>query len=64
MCPLSIRLTPVYKERKVGECKGEIKVVETGLTKAKEEIKEEMKPLEERSTTDQHALFIGLWCKT
>ena len=46
-------------EKKVGECKGEIKVVETGLTKAKEEVKEEMK--EELKDRDERSENIGIY---
>ena len=48
-------------EKRVGECKGEIKVVETGLTKAKEEVKEEMKEeLKEREERSENIVVYGL----
>ena len=46
-------------EKRVGECKGEIKVVETGLTKAKEEVKEEMK--EELKERRKKRKYCGVW---
>ena len=48
-------------EKRVGECKGEIKVVETGLTKAKEDVNEEMKEkLKERGERNENIVVYGL----
>ena len=45
-------------EKRVGECKGKIKMVETGLTKAKEDVKEEMEELKERRKKRK---YCGVW---
>merc|ERR1712050_348041 len=47
-------------EKRMGECKREIKVVETGLTKAKEDVKEEMEELKESEERSENIVVYGL----